>query len=344
MTDPVQYEQDTEDTVARPFADRVAAASARILAAAVALRAAGTLATEGPRVLPALTARLLAGTRPDMSARMRRAIQAGTRLGAGGQRAGTRLGAGGQRAGTRLGAGGQRAGTRSAGSARVPADRALKRVPADRALKRVPAEMDKRARNQLAQTVRLARALPMTSMGDARTVAAAGTRAGTDARATARWAANRAVSVGVAARARAEDDQLIWVSERGACLHCLALNGHVVALGGTFSHTITFAAHPLDAVDVPYPPRHPNCRCRVELYGGDLAFRHALEREAERAVLRGFSNYDSLPARMRASERLLRAGTDLPKTVVARARADLRQGSFSGRHNQLVKDVRKGRP
>lgn len=79
-----------------------------------------------------------------------------------------------------------------------------------------------------------------------------------------------------------------------------------------------------------------NCRCyaipvpQLENYPvmpwetGPVTPGDALQREARRSVLRGFSGSDSLPARLRATDALLAVGAGLPRSVEARARAAVR--------------------
>ena len=49
-------------------------------------------------------------------------------------------------------------------------------------------------------------------------------------------------------------------------------------------------------------------------------------------MARGWSDYASLPERLRAVDLLFQRGALLPKTVLQRAAADRRRGSFSQRH------------
>jgi hypothetical protein len=82
------------------------------------------------------------------------------------------------------------------------------------------------------------------------------------------------------------------------------------------------------------PPRHPHCRCQTCIWLGtapgqpDLP--SALKREAARAVLKGWSAYDSRRARLKAASKLLqRGGAGLPKSVQAEARAAVERGRFT---------------
>lgn len=151
---------------------------------------------------------------------------------------------------------------------------------------------------------------------------------------TARWAVNAAVADGATDLCEQEDVPRVWVPERNACLHCLAYAGRIAKPGQDFPAGLTFADRPLDMEPVRNPPRHPNCRCRVSPWMGSgdgvgpAQFPAVLVREAERSVLRGSSEHASLPARLRAADRLLKRGTGLPKTVQQRAAAAIARGAF----------------
>lgn len=125
--------------------------------------------------------------------------------------------------------------------------------------------------------------------------------------------------------------RVVWVAERDACLHCLAYAGVTAAPGALFPEGLTFADRPMAAHEpLLGPPRHPHCRCSLQpLHPTDAAVSDGLKREARRSVLRGWSDHDSLPERLRAADRLLARGADLPKTVEARARRAVRDGRFN---------------
>lgn len=201
----------------------------------------------------------------------------------------------------------------------------------DADLQAVVAEVDQRARRGLAETLTLVDTLPMDRLEDVASVTTQGQKVANTARQDTRWAVNRAINAGVSSAAEAAGARLLWVSERDACLHCLAHSGHVVDVGAHFP-TLTFADRPIGLGRVPYPPLHPNCRCRVTPWFGPAGMAvggpTALQREARRSVLRGWSAYDSQAARLRAADRLLERGANLPKTVEARARAAVRRGRF----------------
>jgi len=152
---------------------------------------------------------------------------------------------------------------------------------------------------------------------------------------TARWAVNRASAVGAAHVADALDAGLLWVAERDACVHCLAYSGRVANTGKQFPGGLTFGDKPLSKDPLPYPPLHPNCRCRVTPWSGskdgvgDVEMPEALQREARRSILRGDA-LDSEPTtvRLQAARKLLSAGSGLPRAVETKARKAVKSGSF----------------
>lgn len=194
----------------------------------------------------------------------------------------------------------------------------------------------------------VARHSAMRTGADVTVVMAAAQRAVNRARAAGRWVANYSINAGVAAEAKRAGANLVWVAERDACLHCLRYSGEVVKPGEPFPEGLSYAEKPLDpGRALKFPPLHPNCRCRVRAYADrpakqpaaslpDALLPDALKREARRSVARGFSSYASNGQRLKAADRLVSAGAALPKTVVARARADIKRGEFSGRHKVLL--------
>jgi hypothetical protein len=213
----------------------------------------------------------------------------------------------------------------------------------DDALSTVVAQIDRRAQQQLDRATRLARRAPMDTLQQASVVVAAARKAGTRARADTRWAATRAVSLDVAVRADQAGAEIIWVPERNACLSCLAYAGFHVKPGELFPAGLTYGKTPANRQAVPFPPLHPNCRCRIEGWFGEESYAEALKREAQRNVARGFSEFASTPAKVEAARKLITRRTRLPKTVRARAARDVQAGAFSSRHNRQVPDVAPGR-
>lgn len=164
-----------------------------------------------------------------------------------------------------------------------------------------------------------------------------------------RWATNAAYNQAVRAAADEHGLSRMWVAERDACLHCLALSGHVAGPGQPYDASLTFYIGPEGLLKpLPVyppgplwgPPRHPNCRCHQvplpDISGypvmpwetGPTTPGDALQREARRSVLRGTSGSDSLPARIRATNDLLNRGAGLPVSVERRARRAVRRRSY----------------
>lgn len=147
-------------------------------------------------------------------------------------------------------------------------------------------------------------------------------------------ATHTAVASGFTSAADAAGRSRMWVSERTGCLACLAYSGQVAEPGAGYFPVsgISGRSFPWVSRDagIPGPPLHPGCRCHQELPTPGLSV--GLAREARRSVARGWSEYDSLPARLEAVDRLLTSGAQLPRTVEERAARDLRRGSFSNRH------------
>lgn len=143
--------------------------------------------------------------------------------------------------------------------------------------------------------------------------------------------------------------RVVWMAERGACLVCLALSGHMIDpnSGEGFDEFATYGA-PGSAPDIwppglPLmgPPRHPNCRCRLRIISADNAMvPDALQREAQRSVARGWSDHDSRRSRLGAADRLVRGVNRLPMTVNERAARDVGRGSFSTRHRPRAPHLR----
>lgn len=181
-------------------------------------------------------------------------------------------------------------------------------------------------------------------------------QAANSAEAAARWSVNRGANAGASDSARLADAYELWIAERNACVVCLALSGHFVRPGDSFPITATFGDAPMAVWPDPErllgPPRHPSCRCHcVPWFGpaathpvdtaiynwpalqGQVDIAAALRREAKRSILRGWSlPSESEAVRLRAADRLLRAGAGLPKSVEARARKAVRAKHFPDKH------------
>lgn len=209
---------------------------------------------------------------------------------------------------------------------------------ADPDLKAAVDGIDPAARAKLDEADLLADLLDLTKESNVLTVASKVTSSGKGAQGTTRWAANRALNAGISDAAKAAGLRLLWSAERNACLKCYAYAGLAVTPPEVFPVGLTLGTGTSTLGGVPYPPLHRYCRCRAEPYGGPDATElgedtaSGLQREANRSVARGWSDYASLPERLRAVDLLLARGFRLPKTVLARAARDRRRGSFSQRH------------
>jgi hypothetical protein len=207
------------------------------------------------------------------------------------------------------------------------------RADAGAALPTVP-EIDISLRTKLTEAARLAGQLDMGKRTAVLAVVGRARLGVAHARGGARWAATDGINAGTAHAARVTELRIVWVAERGACLHCLAHAGYAVEPGDPFP-VLGFdpAAPRMPAVRC--PPLHPNCRCQVRTYDGPAGVPQgrsavnpaaALAREARRSVALQWSEHASGAAARRAAGALLRAGADLPVTVQERARRALRTG------------------
>lgn len=123
----------------------------------------------------------------------------------------------------------------------------------------------------------------------------------------------------------------VWVAETNACVECLAYSGEIADPGDQFAGGLTYGAKSYNPSPIPYPPRHPNCRCTIEpLFAPEYAT--ALKREADRSVLRGFSlESEPMKVRLDAAERLIEKGVVAPKSVIAYSKKAIRAGEFPNR-------------
>lgn len=226
-------------------------------------------------------------------------------------------------------------------------------TPADADTASLLTTVDRDLRAGLDRAARLAETVPLETPTDVTVVQAKAVQAVNQTKAQITWLAQAAVSAGTIATAKDNGTLLCWVAERDACETCLALSGQVVEPGEQFDVDATFADKPMpmfpinDPAPLLGPPRHSHCRCSLRLFTGDptspTGLPAALRREAERSVARGFSNYASKRARLRAADRLVRRANRLPKTVNARAKQDVARGDFSPRHNQNLPALPPGR-
>ena len=133
----------------------------------------------------------------------------------------------------------------------------------------------------------------------------------------------------------------VWVSERDACVNCLAYAGKIVPAGENWQEGLSWDPKQNDPQPTKggkgvRPPLHPHCRCRPVPWDpawareGEVSLPEAVSREAQRSIARGFSlPSESNAARIRALKELLSGNPKLPKTVLERARRDLKNGEFA---------------
>ncbi len=124
---------------------------------------------------------------------------------------------------------------------------------------------------------------------------------------------------------------LVWVAERSACAACQSMAGARMDADGWFRPVKRYTDSRLLLAPAK-PGLHPHCRCH--LAPDTPGFADGLQREAERSIAYGWSAYDSLPARLRAVDALLTAGSRLPVTVQRRARSARATGTFTATPTQ----------
>lgn len=128
----------------------------------------------------------------------------------------------------------------------------------------------------------------------------------------------------------------LWVTEKDACTRCTKYAGRLVKTGQDFPGGLSWDPKQVDENASPVrPPLHPHCRCQLVPWNpawkreGEVSLPEAVQREAERSIARGFSlPSESNASRIRALKELLDSNPKLPKTVLARARQDLKAGEF----------------
>lgn len=165
-------------------------------------------------------------------------------------------------------------------------------------------------------------------------------RAASDMQGAVIQAVNGAANTGITAVADDLGAQRLLIAEPDACLTCAGMSGRLADPGEPFDAAFAATFTPKPRIWPPgpivAPPIHPHCRCRITIWRGSAAggtdFPAALRREAQRAVLKGWSlPSESGPARIRAAQQLLTRGVTAPQSVQAQARAAIRRGRFANR-------------
>lgn len=201
-------------------------------------------------------------------------------------------------------------------------------------------DLDMVTRVRLDSAKDLVRDLPLTTKRDLDAVLGRVSLVRSRAEGQVRWTATEGINAGAGAVAKRLGRNLIWVTERDACLHCLAYAGWVVEPGEAFPTGLTFGDRS-DLGGVPYAPLHPGCRCQVRVTGeepgappGDRSsptMAARLAAEARRSVVYGWTEHASQAATIRAMSRLLSQGAGLPASVERRARELVRTGMTQDR-------------
>lgn len=206
-----------------------------------------------------------------------------------------------------------------------------------RAARALPAIVDEQHRSALA----LLKAKLVRRLGVTGALAAVGRARGAVGRieASITHTVNEAVNEGIAEQIQAAGAKKVWVAERDACVRCAAYAGHVVAVDDVFPGGLSWDPNQRNrGDDLPGPPLHPHCRCRLAPWEDDWAvpgvppLPEVLRREAWRSIARGWSlPSESNAARVRAARELIRAGVRLPKSVLEFAGSAVRAGRFEDR-------------
>lgn len=237
-------------------------------------------------------------------------------------------------------------------AAEIPVDRAVERAIQD-TIPGIDAAID--------EAQRFAVKLPVAGWDDVVRQMGKASQAATELDRQTAWALARAKNSAIRSAAVARGASVLWVAEPDACVICLALSGHVVdpASGDGFDEEATFgktgSAPAVWPPDEPLmgPPRHPHCRCILEVWigpsltpggeadnslysrpdvGATVDLPAALRREAKRSIVYGWSlPSESGVVRLDAAQRLLARGAGLPKSVEERGHAAIKAGKFDNR-------------
>ncbi len=125
----------------------------------------------------------------------------------------------------------------------------------------------------------------------------------------------------------------LWVAERNACVHCLALSGHFQGEDGLFDAELTFATKPLSWVPdggLTGPPRHPNCRCRITpWFGHDTEGAESITHDWAGAIAEAQANGDVVAeqaAHKAAAAARQSAAYDFPRALRREAERSVLKG------------------
>jgi hypothetical protein len=167
-------------------------------------------------------------------------------------------------------------------------------------------------------------------------------RAVPKASATVVTAINGAANAGKRAVADELGAELLVLAEPDCCTTCAGLAGRTTPAGqpfdAKFAFTFTDSPHIWPEGPLEQPAWHPHCRCECVPYLGTApgatgpSLPEALQREARRAILKGWSlPSESGPERIRAARKVLARNVAAPASVKAYARRAVNAGRFPTR-------------
>jgi hypothetical protein len=156
-------------------------------------------------------------------------------------------------------------------------------------------------------------------------------------------AINGAANAGKRAVADELGAELLWLASPDCCTTCAGFAGRTTSPGQPFDMKLasTFTDKPRiwPPGPVEQPPIHPHDRCEIVPYLGaepgatGPSLPEALQREARRAILKGWSlPSESGPERIRAARKVLARNPTAPASVKAYARRAVKAGRFPTRN------------
>lgn len=202
------------------------------------------------------------------------------------------------------------------------------KIPVSKNSKDAVTGLDKAADEAISQSISNLNRIAKANQTSVLTAVAPVLQSPARSKAAVAWATNNASNSATAKMAKKLGERVCWVSERDACVHCLAYSGDF-SDGGDFSPR-TFAAKPLKTAGrIYHPPLHPHCRCAIEI-GITDEYAAALKRESVRSILKGFKMpSESEKVRLEAAQRLLEQDPVAPASVKKYTERAVKRGKFN---------------
>ncbi|PKV95916.1 hypothetical protein ATK30_6849 [Amycolatopsis echigonensis] len=189
------------------------------------------------------------------------------------------------------------------------------------------------ARDKVATAARIAPTLTGTFNQTVVTAATPAQHAANIVDRAARTLTNEHLNQGITTVADQVDGTPLWIAERDACVHCLALSGHTPGPDGLFDASATFGKHPLGWLPeggLTGPPRHPRCRCRITIwFGHDTAGAESITHDWAGAIAEARANGDVVAeqaAHTAAAAARRSAAYDLPAALRREAERSVLKG------------------